>query len=173
VPSEEAAKEWFIPVYKEFASHNLGRKWYQLLELYLKWEAAHKYERGDDTSQLSSHKRPTQVSRWLSSDRSRGKRPNIVTTVSFGNSVIGWWKAIQPNWRIWPRNGWPLTDRYGDKWETLNSYGPNGITAMIAALHWWGVALETDASDQTAKWQKLVSDVIWVLEGVIASFVEE
>ena len=71
-----------------------------------------------------------------------------------------WWNTINPKWRV--REGTLLKEVKGD-WDVLRCPGQNGFLNVIICLKWWRLKMD-NASDG---WQRAVSDVKWVLGGML------
>jgi hypothetical protein len=66
--------------------------------------------------------------------------PTIDTDVDvFQGEMIGWWKAINPEWRRTTEDFLPIT-RYDEtaNWGGMLKAGPNGMFLVVMCMAWWG-----------------------------------
>ncbi|KIK53126.1 hypothetical protein GYMLUDRAFT_142541, partial [Collybiopsis luxurians FD-317 M1] len=90
-------------------------------------------DQGQDLSTLS---RPPAVGMWIKCARSP-KCPKETNTIEdFSNSVIKWWDALNPAWRICTAEGVLMQEGSGD-WDKLDASGRNGLLSVLACLLWW------------------------------------
>ncbi|KAJ7806503.1 hypothetical protein B0H13DRAFT_1669770, partial [Mycena leptocephala] len=98
--------------------------------------------------------RPKEVAYWVKCAR-KGS-PNIENVGAFVADWKGWWKGINPEWRI-ARDGTLRRTEEGP-WDTMKVPGANGFLSVLVCLKWW-----KDAGGE-GDWADSVADVTWVLE---------
>lgn len=77
-----------------------------------------------------------------------------------------WWASLQPSWRGLGAGGsMCFVPVYSGDWKSLNVPGKNGWLSIMVCLKWWGVYV---AGKDKAQWVEAVTDVLMMLNGLIA-----
>lgn len=126
--------------------------------------------------------RPALIDSWISKGRTRAEQLKLAKSeyAAFGKVFWSWWKLLQPDWRQWEQllplkkqygvNGeYPVRKEYGNEWNGLRLPGPNRMTSVMAALMWWGEAVQTEDYLAWNEWMRAVVDVSWVCDGLVAA----
>ncbi|KAF7331974.1 5'-3' exoribonuclease 1 [Mycena kentingensis (nom. inval.)] len=104
---------------------------------------------------LPAQKRPEQVAFWV-----RRARPDAVPPIedaeAFGRKVVGWWEALNPEWR--KVNG-EMVKGDGDL-DVLRVLGLNGFYNVVVCMKWW---LEKMGGKCSENWVATWGDIVWVL----------
>lgn len=147
------APAWAVSL-QLFCSITLGSEWDALLSNWVKFEEASGYQ---DGLRLGTKNRPRAIADWIQNARKPTFRPEIKNIGSFSVQFNAWWTSLQPDWRT---NG-PDTVllRDGEDWECLRRPGLNGLLSVIAALFFWGRAMQKLPADAGATWLEAVDDV--------------
>ncbi|KAF8182184.1 hypothetical protein K438DRAFT_1601038, partial [Mycena galopus ATCC 62051] len=78
-----------------------------------------------------------------------------------------WWMSLAPDWRERDENGRPKVGEGAGEWGALAHPGANGVLMVLLPLVWWRRG-ETSAV-ATEDWLAAVCDVLWVLQGLLAT----
>ena len=178
--------------WSHIASTRGGPAWERLLELYMQQERRLEFRQivsfpymsfmdrvlnDSQGAKLTLEDRPSKISDYFryAHDPLRG---DDLTVPGFGEEVVAWWQAIQPDWRRAgkePPHG-PTT------WSYILSGGSKGTFLIVMCLVWWHQAhlryLESargprhthaeasyfDLPDHDTKWSELVKDLTFVME---------
>ncbi|KAJ7226780.1 hypothetical protein GGX14DRAFT_693001 [Mycena pura] len=159
----EDAAPWFKALYAEVTYKNLGRLFNALLRVFVDLERNFQWQKGAGKS-LGSKNRPSQIASWVSVGRGtrggpmgKGAGPCIGSVADFEKEWWLWWGTLQPKWR----------ERIG---ANLRFPGQNGALNLVATLYWWGMKLSTCSKrDQRESWVDAVTDVTWMLQGLLAA----
>ncbi|KAJ6454056.1 hypothetical protein C8R47DRAFT_997431, partial [Mycena vitilis] len=98
--------------------------------------------------------RPDEIHGWIKS--ARRTSPNIKNMAVFVAKYEGWWKKINPKWRV-TGDGRLAREEKGT-WDEMAAPGPNGFLNVLICLKWW------KAGGGEGDWPDAVADVTWVLE---------
>ncbi|KAJ7635992.1 hypothetical protein DFH06DRAFT_921773, partial [Mycena polygramma] len=82
---------------------------------------------------LTSTGRPDAVTWWI--QRARKPTPAISDLPQFVAEWQGWWKSLNPEWRV--SEGEMMRREDGRKWECLEAHGMNGMLSVLICLKWW------------------------------------
>ena len=72
-----------------------------------------------------------------------------------------WWCALQPEWRSIGED--VVSRKVGGGWDVLDKAGTNGLASVMAALFFWGIAVEEEGIGYDS-WKLAVEDVCWVIQ---------
>jgi hypothetical protein len=103
-------------------------------------------------------RRPESVKWWIQRHRLVNVIPTVDTDLEvFQGEMIGWWKAINPEWRKTTDEYLPIA-RYSDTegWGGLQKAGPNGFFLVMMCMAWWGRRDDTAAQPI---WSTMCDDV--------------
>ncbi|KAJ7750538.1 hypothetical protein B0H16DRAFT_1266714, partial [Mycena metata] len=162
------APEWFMYAHAEMTRRKLGAHFNALLAAWARIEAASRFEQSGGA--LSKQQRPEQVSRWIQCGR--GRKGRLDTAVlnpaqyeaQYKAQWWAWWGSLQPTWRGKDSDGeWVLTGPYGKDWGGLMFWGQNGLLSVVAALYFWGCAVQED-ENLLGRWERAVHDAAWICE---------
>jgi hypothetical protein len=147
---------------------NLGAHFNALLDAWTRSEAACQFE--NPRAALPKSHRPEQIAHWIKDARGNRNRPDpsVKNTAQYETEWWAWWDSLQPEWRTRHADGsWVVGGPYGKDWDTLAYWGENGVLSVVAALYFWGCAVQT-GGDAQERWELAVNDVSWVFEGLAA-----
>ncbi|KAJ7766369.1 hypothetical protein DFH07DRAFT_737340 [Mycena maculata] len=166
------AAQWFIDAHAQMTHQDLGCHFDAVIEAWTRLEAASRYEQGPTNLTPKGH--PAQVGAWIGTHRGkRGSDPKVTDPAAFAVAWKNWWDFLQPAWRVKDGDGkWSVTGGYGKdgtEWGNLYQWGVNGTLSLLAALYFWGVAVEGQGELETV-WEAEVIDVAWMLEGMAAYY---
>jgi hypothetical protein len=136
----------------------------ELIELWVELETTWKVT--DGKQRLATKHRPPEIALWISRTRSYANLPTIENCVEYGSLWRGWWKLLQPEWRVEEDSDWPLSREVpdGEKWESLSKGGANGLFVVLMSLSWWVEQAKDHREKREA--ESAVEDVQWVLEQI-------
>lgn len=100
---------------------------------------------------------------WLDGPRLFDIAFDISDIDHFGNAMVEWWNALQPNWRQ-SDEGLPIP-QYTGTFTSLRKGGQNGIITVLFGLFWWGCNLDGN----TSQWHKIVADVSDMLDALLCA----
>lgn len=143
-------------------SPDLGPEWAVLVRNWARFEALEGFKA---TSNLSATDRPVAVKDWIQRARSPAWRPVIVNTEGYGIQFSKWWTSLQPEWRL-SEDGAVLLQTDEAEWECIRKAGPNGLLSVMAALFFWGSAVQGKRG-RDAQWLQAVGEVSWVFSRLI------
>ncbi|KAJ7025305.1 hypothetical protein C8F04DRAFT_1269332 [Mycena alexandri] len=148
----KAAPKWAVDgkASLENGTEGWGGEWMKVTGLWWALEKSTQFA----SSGFSTNGRPTEIGHWVKCVR-KGT-PNIGDVGAFASSWQGWWKRINPKWRV-AADGVLMQAEQGE-WTELEKLGVNGFLSVLIALRWW----KEVGGD--ADWAKSVADVTWVLE---------
>ncbi|KAJ7711502.1 hypothetical protein B0H16DRAFT_1343728, partial [Mycena metata] len=160
------AASWFVYTHEQMTQRHLGPHFNGLLAAWIRIEAASRFEHSSGA--ITKKMRPEQVNRWIQCGR--GQRGNPDTSVpnpaQYERQWWAWWNSLQPVWRGKDADGdWSVAGAYGKEWDGLLFWGQNGILSVVAALYFWGCAVQEDEECLRA-WERAVNDVSWICEGL-------
>lgn len=151
--------EWVTKATSLFESTNLGLEWKLLLSRWFKFEEQAGFQ---DSGKLGTRRRPRAVADWIQRARTPTFRPEITDFDEFAADFTAWWQSVQPEWR---RSGNGEASRDDGDWEDIRRSGVNGLVSVVAALFFWGNAIQP-AGDRV-KWVEALGDVTYVFEHLI------
>jgi len=140
---------------------DLGPSWNQLVKAWAAFEAKSDFK---ELKKLSTTNRPSAVKSWIQRARTSAWRPVISNLADYESEFTAWWSSLQPEWRK-SSSGKILFSKVDGDWEVLRRPGLNGILSVMAALFFWGVALQEDSC---TGWNDAVSDCLIVLTALCA-----
>ncbi|KAJ7434688.1 hypothetical protein B0H11DRAFT_1628864, partial [Mycena galericulata] len=108
----------------------------------------HGYNKG-----LKTMGRPDEVAFWVKCGRKC--TPNIEDVGKFGKKWNGWWRELNPTWRV--KADGSLSKEEGGSWDNMRAPGANRFLSVIVCLKWW-----KEAGGAPKKWEEAVADVTWV-----------
>ena len=73
---------------------------------------------------------------------------------------MGWWKALQPAWRIKPDGSFGRDIPASEDWQSLKKGGSAGIYTIVMGLSWW---IQSLAGHEDVDAWLIVDDLSWVL----------
>ncbi|KAJ7030559.1 hypothetical protein C8F04DRAFT_1186605 [Mycena alexandri] len=160
------APAWLAGCVKLLSMKDLGCHFTALLATLVKLETKFGFETAP------SEPLPAETVQNQGRDRTK-KIPPIANVAKYAKQWQAWWNLLQPASRRRDHDGNLMTGgeaRYGasDAWGVLDVQGPNGWLSVVASLYFWGVCDQTD--ELKATWEYAVQDVMWMMEGLIASF---
>lgn len=133
--------------------------WRRLVKLWVSVEAKHGFD--EHGVRLPARGCPPVVAEWIKRVRSPKYRPTIGNLTTFENTYTSWWRSIQLSWRVSDDSA--LLNKGEGDWEDIKCMGVNGLLSVLAALFFWGVALEGN-NTTVAAWKAAVDDATYVLE---------
>ncbi|KAJ7741970.1 hypothetical protein DFH07DRAFT_750702 [Mycena maculata] len=184
-PCPSDAAEWFSKVYREVSQCNLGGGFNALLGVLIDLERTYKWDKGTKGGKgLSTLNCPLQLSVWITAGRGgrggvlgNGVGPTIASLAVYDTNWWKWWDGLQPAWRIADRGrpGRFIRDVYPagkpeDTYLPTHHPGPNGALSLVATLYWWGGKVREDGrQEELESWVDAVTDVKWMLRGLLAA----
>ncbi|KDR81130.1 hypothetical protein GALMADRAFT_136178 [Galerina marginata CBS 339.88] len=161
------APKWFSTALAMFRHEDVGssERWKAMVDTWATFEAQSGYT---EVSRLKSTKRPTAVAEWIQRARSPTWRPVIKNIDEYGASFVDWWTALQPDWRLSDDKRTILSKHVGGDWAVLSRPGVNGLVSVVAALFYWGCAVQAANEGQEA-WLAAVEDCLTVYEHLLTS----
>ena len=123
LPSD--APPWLKKAFDDLTEVDMGMFWNPAVKAWLELEKAYDYA-SPKTGNLSTTNRPKEIANWIK----YGRKPSAAPTFK-GEEALGkiakefwaWWKALQPSWRVWPREitlyKLPEQGEYGEEWTSL------------------------------------------------------
>ncbi|KAJ7078635.1 hypothetical protein C8R43DRAFT_1143374 [Mycena crocata] len=181
-PCPQDAPAWFSPLYAEVTADNLGGAYNALLAAFVDVERSYKWDKGSIKG-ITTVERQTELKDWIGAGRglrggamAKGTGPQIVSLGVYEAKWWRWWAAMQPKWRV-VSSGHPgrfTRDVYPrlaiENWTTLRFPGPNGILSVVGTLYWWGMKLKAvGGREDMESWVEAVTDVRWMLNGLLAA----
>ena len=139
-----------------------------IIELWLEFEELLGYPE-DWKIRLTKDSRPQQLSDWMQRHRLWDKAPPMDKASEFGATWKGWWKVLQPEWRIPDNDGdcqWARDGPANEGWPKLLKGGGNGFVLVLLSLSWW-MMREKDETRKTDKSSSAFQDVEWVLQQMV------
>ncbi|KAJ7642310.1 hypothetical protein DFH06DRAFT_1137331 [Mycena polygramma] len=103
--------------------------------------------------------RPSEIQTWIK--YARATRPEIKNSTQFVEKWQGWWKSINPSWRL--QDGVLVKESEGS-WDVMRKPGSNGFLGVLACLKWW-----REEKGSTSEWADALADVTWVLRTLLTS----
>src|ERR1700691_159190 len=97
------------------------------------------------------------------------KAPPMDKASEFGATWKGWWKVLQPEWRIPDNDGdcqWARDGPANEGWAKLMKGGGNGFVLVLLSLSWW-MMRERDETRKTVESLSAFEDVAWVLQQMV------
>jgi hypothetical protein len=145
---------WFANYQQMFLKKDLGKEWRDLV---LAWVAFEEQARntGLKARVIPASGRPEVVSMWIARKRSTTWEPDISNLKHYADAFNGWWKYLQPSWRISNDRANKMSTE-GD-WNCLRAPGVNGIMSVVAGLFYWGLASEGKGAHRKA-WLDAIQD---------------
>ncbi|THU87065.1 hypothetical protein K435DRAFT_586568, partial [Dendrothele bispora CBS 962.96] len=146
-------------------------EWENAIDSLVTLEAAFKFK--DSRKSISTTSRPDAVGAWIKSARKDSLPKEIKGTepMTFGNAVLEWWNAAQPEWRglmeeDLTEGGWPREVR--GQWGKLRCPGVNGMYSIIACMRWWGMLSCQAEKTPSNLWKMALEDMVWVMDTMAA-----
>lgn len=143
---------WFSNFQKMFLEKDLGMEWKDLVS---SWASFEEKSLNTKVRRLSAAGRPEVVGMWISRRRATTFQPNISSLEDYESEFNGWWKSLQPNWRI-SNDKVDKALSQGD-WDCLKFPGINGVISVVVALFYWGLASQGKMAHRKA-WLTAVED---------------
>ena len=78
----------------------------------------------------------------------------------YGKQFVGWWKALQPTWRIKANGSFGRDIPESEDWQSLKKGGSAGMYTLVMSLSWW---IKSVADHEAADAWLIVDDLSWVL----------
>ncbi|KAJ7724196.1 hypothetical protein B0H16DRAFT_1247244, partial [Mycena metata] len=129
-----------------------GEDWCKVIGL---WWALEKSTRFSSSNKaFPATGRPEEVKNWVKC--ARKGTPTMKKPEEFASAWEGWWKAINPEWRV-AADG-TLKQSGEGEWSTMEVPGVNGFLSVLMCLRWW------KEGGVNGDWTACVADVTWVLE---------
>jgi hypothetical protein len=153
---------WFLEALGMLEMPAWGPCWVKLLNL---WSAFEKQESYTGVVRLSAKKRPDIIGMWIGRGRSVAWRPVISDLSAFVKEFREWWVTLQPDWRV--SNGKLLVNAVDGDWEPLRRPGRNGLLSVLAALFYWGLAVNGKPGRRT-EWISAVKDCEVVFQHLLS-----
>ena len=154
-----SSPSWVSNATTLFKSTNLGSEWDLLLSTWLEFEERAGF---DSSARLGAQHRPRAIADWIQRARPATFRPEIKDEKEFAAAFSSWWQNLQPEWRRVENNNGPQED---EDWDAIRCSGVNGLVSVVAALFFWGSAIQ-DRPTQTT-WLEAVKDVSYVLHQLL------
>jgi hypothetical protein len=159
---------WMTEAQKRFEKVFNAPNHKSITELWLEFEKLLGYPE-DRKIRLTNQSRPQQLSDWMQRHRMWDKAPPVEKASEFGATWKGWWKILQPQWRIpddecggsLVRNGPP-----DEQWPNLLKGGGNGFVLVLLSLSWW-MMREKDENRKAEESSSAFEDVQWVLQQMV------
>ena len=164
--SAKSIPEWYAEAQKRFEQVFRAPEHISIVQMWLEYEELLGYPEDSRKNRLTNQLRPQQVSDWMQRHRLWDKAPPMDKASEFGAQWKGWWKALQPEWRV--IDSWPLA-RDGpvdDGWKDLMKGGGNGFVLVLLSLSWW-MMREKDETRRTAESDIALEDVQWALQRML------
>ena len=160
---------WMTDARKRFEYVFTAANEKSVVESWLEFEELLGYP-DDRKIRLTKDLRPQQLSDWMQRHRLWDKAPPMDKASEFGATWKGWWRILQPEWRI-PEDDahqWPLVRDLplNERWPKLVKGGGNGFVLVLLSLTWW-MMRERDESGKTVESSSAFADVQWVLEQMV------
>lgn len=158
VSAPNNAPTW-VDAVELFNTDNLGPEWKLLVNSWLKFEQNMQYRAH---GRLGTHHRPQVVGDWIQHARPDKYQPDIGKQATFAKEFSAWWQSLQPEWRtVGADDHLPRTIK---DWEEIRRLGINGLLSVVAALFFWGLAVQNKGSTLRSAWLNALHDVAYVLE---------
>ena len=148
------APHWATSPLKLLQSVALGSEWDMLLT---NWVAFEHGSADRSTARLGAQSRPQAVTDWIRRARLNTYSPQINSVAVFAKEFNTWWASLQPTWRT--ERGRGVLRRDGEDWECLRCSGINGLLSVLAALFFWGCAVQKSKAATKSAWLRAVDDV--------------
>lgn len=139
----------------------LGPEWDLLLSNWLKFEERTQFQEGG--LRLGAKRRPLLVANWIQYARNPTFHAEIKNVAAFAADFSAWWQGLQPGWRR--ANSDDQTPRQAEEWDSIRRPGLNGLLSVVAALFFWGSAVQSTAARSV--WLEAAKDVSFVLEQLL------
>jgi hypothetical protein len=159
---------WMTEAQKRFEKVFDAPNHKSIIELWLEFEKLLGYPE-DRKIRLTNQSRPQQLSDWMQRHRMWDKAPPVEKASEFGATWRGWWKILQPQWRISDDECGGSLVRNGpsdEKWPNLLKGGGNGFVLVLLSLSWWMMS-EKDESRKAEESSSAFEDVQWVLQQMV------
>lgn len=157
------APDWAIESLELFKSSSLGAEWDALVDSWLRFEQNSSFQ---GSKKLGHKSRPQAIAEWIKLARSATFRPKIKNVKTFSSEFTAWWASLQPGWRTKDADGNWIQDS-GVDWNDLRCPGKNGLLSVVAALFFWGRAVQTSRSAARYTWENAMNDVLYVYTQLI------
>ncbi|KAJ7123329.1 hypothetical protein C8R46DRAFT_928220, partial [Mycena filopes] len=146
--------QWASNGREALLSSELGKNevWKEGVSLWWKLEASTEF--ATSVKGFGTEGRPGAVHTWIKN--ARKKKPVIKNMERLAEEVEGWWKRVNPGWRLVDDE--LITDPLGGDWEAMRQRGANGFLGVLIALKWW-----REAEGETKEWRAIFDDVVWVM----------
>ncbi|PPR04509.1 hypothetical protein CVT24_013115 [Panaeolus cyanescens] len=137
---------------------SLGDDWVRLVDA---WSVFQRKAGFEEDRRLPTKNRPTVIKDWIARARNPLYRPDIRNIGEYEASFDAWWSSMQPDWRL--ERGKVNRDLVDGDWSDLRLPGLNGLVSVVAALFYWGLAVNGNKT-RTVAWQKSVRDCTTALQ---------
>ncbi|KAJ7921971.1 hypothetical protein B0H13DRAFT_1604071 [Mycena leptocephala] len=181
-PCPPEAPKWFTATYDQVTREDLGDSFNALLRVFAEIERSYRWEQGGKAG-LGVANQPSAVADWIAAGRggrggpqANGRGPEIGNLAVFGTTWWDWWGRLQPDWRTrdggnvsrFERAAYPGATK--ENWRKLRVPGQNGVLSVVASLYWWGKKCRVAGErEDRESWAEAVSDVKWMLNGLLAA----
>lgn len=155
---------WVDRALEMLTSHDFGPQWRALIDAWLVYEKGYGFEDKRKPHLLASG-RPQPVTDWINRGRPHHYRPSVGNLNKYESTFGAWWRRLQPDWRV--EEGKDLLREVGGDWSCLQCSGSNGVLSVVAALFFWGYAIEGTLSSHT--WNAAVGDVLYALQELVSN----
>ncbi|TRM59968.1 hypothetical protein BD626DRAFT_408314 [Schizophyllum amplum] len=168
------AQAWFTTNFDSVNCPALGKEYNHLLRAWCALESANGFEIGKGNKARTSAPKPALLITWIHAGRAARvkKMPTVVDADTFSTELWAWWAAMQPAWRNVDPAGQREPERqvHEDDWgAALEVRGQNGMLSVVACLCWWGNVLGSRTTPNARSWLRLLDDVTWVCEQLVAA----
>ena len=158
--SAASGPDWLQNAQTLFKSENLGSEWDLLFSNWLKFEENSQLQ---GTGKLGCQRQPWVITGWIQRARASTYHPDIEDINGFKADFHVWWQSLQPDWRR--VDSTKNSKQPEGDWGCIRQSGPNGLLSVVAALFFWGDAVQ-NTSARTA-WLEALTDVSYVLEQLL------
>ncbi|THU91985.1 hypothetical protein K435DRAFT_672971, partial [Dendrothele bispora CBS 962.96] len=142
--------------------------WEGAVESLVSLEASYRFQ--DSRKSLPTGSRPNAIHAWVKNARKDHLPVSENESKTFGNAVLDWWNALQPEWRALDQEA--LVDvaercwlrEVEGQWGKLRCPGINGFSSVLACLRWWLDLEIRGDGEMLAEWEVMLEDVVWVMD---------
>ncbi|KAJ6621290.1 hypothetical protein B0H10DRAFT_1789995 [Mycena sp. CBHHK59/15] len=149
-------KKWAETAKAGLLDERMGPEWQEVVELWYTLEEGSKFASLTKSHATKNH--PKAVAVWVRNTR-KGVPP-LLSAEQMEGDWWAWWKVINPEWRV---RGEELVQEEEGRWDVLRCPGQNRFLNVVVCLKWWFSCMETPSES----WKRAISDVKWVLKGMI------
>lgn len=147
--------EWLSNSLSLFKSTTLGPEWDLLVSNWFKFEEGTQFQ---GNGRLGCRRRPRVIAMWIKNARNPTFHPDRKDVKAIADDFTAWWQSLQPKWRS--ANSNKAKQPNGD-WDCIRCSGSNGVLSVVAALFFWGDAVQNTPARTT--WLEAMEDVSYVL----------